>query len=108
MNSPFVRSEDASWKSSYIAALFQDDAAKVPALIARAESEITERARALYDAPVDNASELRALDNALHMLRVLKNCIKAAGREKSMAADGQANAPSRNGLPASYVIQTSR
>jgi len=74
MNAPVFRTDDAPWRGSYIAALFQDDTTKVPALIARAESQITERARMLYEAPVDNASELRALNNALRMLQVLKSC----------------------------------
>jgi GDP-D-mannose dehydratase len=78
MNPPVFRSQDAVWKGSYIAALFQDDTTKVPALIARAESEITERARKLYESPVDNAPELRALNNALHMLQILKSCVKVA------------------------------
>jgi hypothetical protein len=82
MNTPIFRSDDAPWKASYIAALFQDDTTKVPALIARAESQITERARMLYEAPIDNASELRALNNALRMLQVLKTCVKRATSEK--------------------------
>jgi GDP-D-mannose dehydratase len=84
MNAPVFRPDDAPWKGSYIAALFQDDTTKVPALIARAESQITERARMLYEEPVDNASELRALHNALHMLQVLKTCVKRATSEKVM------------------------
>jgi GDP-D-mannose dehydratase len=82
MNAPVFRTEDAPWKGSYIAALFQDDTTKVPALIARAESQITERARMLYEAPVDNATELRALNNALRMLQVLKTCVKRATPER--------------------------
>ncbi len=64
------------WKGCYTAALFQDDAAKLPMLIARAESEIVARARTLFESPVDNGSEIRALDNALRMLRILKNCVR--------------------------------
>lgn len=84
MNAPVFRPDDAPWKGSYIAALFQDDTTKVPALIARAESQITERARALYEAPVDNASELRALNNALRMLQVLKTCVKRAATSEKI------------------------
>ena len=86
MNTPVFRPDDAPWKGSYIAALFQDDSSKVPALIARAESQITERARMLYEAPIDNASELRALNNALRMLQVLKTCVKRATSEKIVLA----------------------
>ena len=78
MNTPAFRRDDAPWKGSYIAALFQDDTTKVPAIIARAESQITERARTLYETPVDNAPELRALNNALRMLQVLKTCVTRA------------------------------
>jgi len=86
MNAPKFRADDAPWKGSYIAALFQDDTTKVPALIARAESQITERARMLYEAPVDSASELRALNNALRMLQVLKGCVKRATSETIVSA----------------------
>lgn len=65
------------WKQSYTAALFQDDAAKVPTFIARAESEIVARARTLFESPVDNGPEIRALDNALRMLQILKSCVRS-------------------------------
>jgi hypothetical protein len=77
---PFSNTSDPSWKSSYSAALFQDDKTKIPTLIARAESEIVARARALFEAPGENAPEMRALNNALQMLQVLKNCIKPTER----------------------------
>ena len=79
---PATKPDESAWKGCYTAALFQDDATKVPALIARAESEIVARARALFEAPVDNAPEIRALDNALHMLQVLKSCVKAAPKNR--------------------------
>jgi hypothetical protein len=71
------RSSNAAWRDCYTAALFQDDITKVPALITRAESEIVARARLLFEAPGDNAREMRALDNALRMLQTLKSCVKA-------------------------------
>ena len=86
MNAPVFRTEQMPWKGSYIAALFQDDPTKIPVLIARAESEITERARSLYEDPVDNAPELRALNNALRMLQVLKSCVKKAALDKKPAS----------------------
>jgi len=73
---PTARSSDSAWKDCYTAALFQDDAKKIPALIGRAESEIVARARSLFEAPGDNAREMRALHNALRMLQVLKSCVK--------------------------------
>jgi len=93
MSAPVFRVEDVPWKGSYIAALFQDDTTKVPALIARAESQITERARMLYEAPVDNASELRALNNALRMLQVLKSCVKRATSEGIFPARIESDSP---------------
>ncbi|MGA9528791.1 MAG: hypothetical protein WBS24_11810 [Terriglobales bacterium] len=69
------------WKGSYTAALFQDDAAKVPTLIARAESEIVARARTLFESPTDNGPEIRALDNALRMLQILKSCLRSRAAE---------------------------
>lgn len=75
---PSSNAGSSSWKSSYTAALFQDDKTKIPTLIARAESEIVARARTLFEAAGDNAPEMRALNNALQMLRVLKTCISAA------------------------------
>lgn len=93
MNTPVFRADDAPWKGSYIAALFQDDTAKVPALIARAESQITERARMLYEAPVDNALELRALNNALRMLQVLKTCVKRSASQEIVPVRVESDSP---------------
>jgi hypothetical protein len=74
---PVSKADVPSWRNCYTAAVFQDDATKLPALIARAESEIVARARLLFETPGDNTQEVRALHNALHMLEVLKLCIKA-------------------------------
>jgi hypothetical protein len=73
---PLAKSEESSWKGCYTAALFQDDVTKIPMLIARAESEIVARARMLFESPHDHAREMRALDNALRMLQILKKCVK--------------------------------
>jgi hypothetical protein len=70
-----VANDNAVWKNHYTAALFQDDATKVPTLIAKAEAEIVTRARMLFGAPHENAREMRALDSALRMLQVLKKCV---------------------------------
>ena len=73
---PASSAPESEWRSCYTAALFQDDAAKIPALIAHAESEIVARARMLFESSEDNAHEMRALDNALRMLQILKSCVK--------------------------------
>jgi hypothetical protein len=65
-----------AWRSSYTAALFEDDATKVAALIALAESQIIARARMLFDPQGENGREMSELDNALHMLHILKSCVK--------------------------------
>jgi len=83
---PAPRSSDAAWRDCYTAALFQDDITKVPALIARAESEIVARTRLLFEAPGDNAHEMRALDNALRMLQMLKSCVKMMATTDTNAA----------------------
>jgi hypothetical protein len=67
---------DARWRTLYTAALFENDRSKVPALISEAESEIVKRAHMLFGAPGDNFDETEALDDALYMLRALKNCNK--------------------------------
>jgi hypothetical protein len=68
--------KDSAWKGSYTAALFEEDSERAQTLIARAESEILERARLLWRTSGDNVNEMRALDNALHMLQALKACHK--------------------------------
>jgi hypothetical protein len=77
--------EDSVWKGFYTAALFEDDSEKIPGLIARAESEIGERARKLFGAPGDNVGEMRALDNAIHMLQMLKSCVKNTTVDRTAA-----------------------
>jgi len=68
---------DARWKNLYTAALFERDRKKVPQLISVAEAEIVQRARSLFAVAGDNSDETEALDDALYMLRALKNCLKA-------------------------------
>ncbi len=75
------RAEDSAWKGFYTAALFEEDKNKLPALIAHAEGEIVKRARLLFSMPGDNVGEMRALDNALGMLRTLRSCYKVASAE---------------------------
>jgi hypothetical protein len=74
---PVFNTDVPSWRNCYTAAVFQDDTTKLPLLIARAESEIVARARLLFEAPGENTQEVRSLHNALHMLQVLKLCIKS-------------------------------
>jgi hypothetical protein len=77
---------DARWKSLYTAALFEDDRNKVPQLITVAEAEIVRRARHLFGAPGDNSDEAEALDDALYMLRALRNCLKTQAMDHQIAA----------------------
>lgn len=76
MIAPSTHSPDSAWSDCYKAALFQDDTTQLPPLITRAESEINARARLLFETPGDNVREIRALDNALHMLKMLRSCAK--------------------------------
>jgi len=80
------QTKDLVWKGLYTAALFEDDSAKVPGLIARAESEIVERARMLFGEPGNHAAEMQALDSALHMLQALKSCCKVATVDRETAS----------------------
>jgi hypothetical protein len=75
---PASNTDNPSWKNCYTAALFQDDTNKIPPLIAQAEFEIVARTRLLFSAPGDNVPEMRALDNALGMLQVLKKVHRLA------------------------------
>jgi len=70
------RSPRPTLENLYTAALFESDRKKVPHLILMAEPEIVQRARTLFAAAGDNSDEEEALDDALYMLRALKNCIK--------------------------------
>jgi hypothetical protein len=75
-------SEDGRWKGLYTAALFEIDRSRMSARIAEAELEIVKRLRVLFTSPGDNANETNALDDALHMLRVLKDCLKLETTER--------------------------
>ena len=74
--------KDQDWKTLYAAALFEEDRAKIPALVAQAESEIVQRTRMLFYDSAHNQGEMRALTNALNMLQLLKNCLKIAPAER--------------------------
>ena len=67
---------DSPWQELYKAALFEDDGTKLPARIADAESAIIIRARNLFHNS-ENAVERRALDSALHFLRILRGCSRS-------------------------------
>lgn len=69
--------ENRAWKNLYIAALFEDDKSKILSRVRDAEIEILKRARALLGTTGDNVTEAQALDNALHMLHILRGCLKA-------------------------------
>jgi len=65
-----------SWKDCYVAALQETDHLRIPALIARAEQEIIARAHQLFNSKSANLEEGEALDDALYMLRALKECLQ--------------------------------
>jgi hypothetical protein len=74
--------KDGRWKRLYTAALLEIDRSRMSARIAEAELEIVKRSRVLFTSPGDNADETSALDDALHMLRVLKDCLKLETTER--------------------------
>jgi hypothetical protein len=78
--------ENKSWKDFYTAALLENDPARISPLIARAESEIVTRARALFGTPGDHSDETDALDDALYMLRALKGCLAYSAISRDVAA----------------------
>jgi len=77
--------KNARWRELYLAALFEDDQTRISARIAEAEVEMVTRARTLFNAPGDNSDEWDALDDALYMLRALKNCLRSETTGKRAA-----------------------
>ncbi len=61
------------WKEVYMAALFEDDNAKLPQRIAEAESALAARALELFDADGNQFHEQQAMENARYFLRILEN-----------------------------------
>jgi hypothetical protein len=59
------------WKEVYMAALFEDDSAKIPQRIAEAERALAARALELFGADDNQFPEQRAMENAKYFLRIL-------------------------------------
>jgi hypothetical protein len=73
-NAPAIAHKSRGWYAEYMSALFETDRAQIGRQIKRAEQLILNRERELYAEKAD-ASERRALNNALHALRALRNCL---------------------------------
>jgi hypothetical protein len=76
--SPFVL--DPAWKKLYSAALLENDRSRIPGRIAEAEKEIVKRVRNLFQSPEQSTLETDALEEALHMLQALKECLEIPER----------------------------
>ncbi|HUJ94014.1 MAG TPA: hypothetical protein VLW84_02020 [Terriglobales bacterium] len=70
-----INAGNAGWRSVYAAAILESDRNRIPARIAEAEARIANRARELFETSNSDAIETEALDDALYMLRALKNCL---------------------------------
>jgi len=84
--SPFANS---NWHNLYIAALFEEDRARIPGLIAQAETVLVARERELFSSESalhakDNEKE--AVNSALDALRVLRTCLGLSKGKSAMAA----------------------
>jgi hypothetical protein len=64
-------SNSGNWKQLYMAALFEDDAAKIVQRIIAAESALAARAVELGE-HTQEASEQKAMENATYFLRLLR------------------------------------
>jgi len=60
------------WKELYMAAIFEDDKAKIPQRIVEAERALVTRAVELFDASGDQVREQQAMENAAYFLRLLR------------------------------------
>ena len=72
--SSFASPQAVSWRGLYLQALFETDRKKAPSLIAEAERALVYRERELFENP-QGTPEREAVNNALHALHALKNCI---------------------------------
>jgi hypothetical protein len=88
------------WKDFYMAAIFEDDDAKIPDRIVEAERALATRAAEMFDTgDRDNQGrERQAMENAVYFLQLLR---KISGK---MALSGE---HSDNALHASSAVQAS-
>jgi hypothetical protein len=73
-SAPAVAHRSQAWHLEYMAALFETDRTQIGGRIKRAEQLILSRERELFAETADTA-ERRALNNALHGLHALRNCL---------------------------------
>lgn len=93
-NAPY--SQDHSWRSLYIAAIFEPDLNEIPRRITEAEQEIIQRARRLFRDAESNIEEVQALDSAMCTLQVLRNTLKTrAGKPSAFTSHLGGKGPMR-------------
>ena len=64
-----------NWRKFYLAALFETDRGKLPSRIAAAEYALLARARELLVTSEHRSGEGKAVDNGLHAIRALRDCL---------------------------------
>ena len=70
------RLDARSWKDLYQAAIFESDLSKLPERIADAEAALVISARELFYAADHDGQEAENLDDAMYILRALRNSLK--------------------------------
>jgi hypothetical protein len=81
MLSPATQS--TTWRDLYLQALFETDKKKIRLRILKAEQALIAREHELFRG-LSSAGERDAVNNALHALQVLKNCLPS--RNQRLAA----------------------
>lgn len=74
-----------SWRELYRGALYETDGEKQLLRIADAERALILRAREVFVTPVEHYDEAQAIDDAMYMLRALRNCLKLKTRDLEAA-----------------------
>jgi hypothetical protein len=67
-----------NWKQLYLAALFEDNKARIPMKIAEAQRAVVLRRSELLSQPETDSQERQALDTALFSLQALRSCLLIA------------------------------
>jgi hypothetical protein len=73
MQSNGEQATERGWRDLYLAALFEEDSAKLRARIAEAEYALSLRDRELWYSGGDHNGEKQALTGAMRALEVLRN-----------------------------------
>ncbi len=74
-----------NWKDLYMAAIFEDDKAKILRRIAEAETAVVARAGELFGEDGNQLREQKAVENAIYFLQLLRR-IEAKANTSSEAA----------------------